>query len=135
MRVLEIGSLDINGTIRDLCRDLSISEYIGLDLGDGPGVDVVASGHEFLLNSKEEFDLILSAECLEHNPFWRETIENSIRLLRPKGVMIFSWATTGRAEHGTHKNSPESAPFIVQDHNNYYRNKSNKDIKAILSTK
>ena len=131
LRILEIGSLDINGTIRQLCGHLSISEYIGLDLGAGPGVDVITSGHEYLSDSHDQFDLILSAECLEHNPFWRETIENSIRLLKPQGLLIFSWATTGRAEHGTHANSPESAPFIVQDFDNYYRNISRRDLKKI----
>jgi SAM-dependent methyltransferase len=131
LRILEIGSLDINGTTRQLCGHLSISEYIGLDLGAGPGVDVIRSGHEYLSDSHDQFDLILSAECLEHNPFWRETIENSIRLLKPQGLLIFSWATTGRAEHGTHANSPESAPFIVQDFDNYYRNISRRDLKKI----
>jgi SAM-dependent methyltransferase len=131
LKILEIGSLDINGTTRQLCGDLQISEYIGIDLGAGPGVDVVASGHDYLSDLKEQFDLILSAECLEHNPKWRETIENSIRLLKPDGMLIFSWATTGRAEHGTHNNSPESAPFIVQDYKSYYRNVSYRDIKKI----
>ena len=37
-RVLEVGSLDINGSVRPIFTDC---EYVGLDLGPGPGVDVI----------------------------------------------------------------------------------------------
>ena len=43
-RVLEVGSLDINGSVRGYFQDC---EYIGLDVGPGPGVDVVCGGQEY----------------------------------------------------------------------------------------
>jgi hypothetical protein len=42
-RTLEIGSLNINGTVRNA---FTSSEYVGVDVGSGPGVDIVMSGHE-----------------------------------------------------------------------------------------
>jgi 23S rRNA G2069 N7-methylase RlmK/C1962 C5-methylase RlmI len=38
-RVLEIGSYDVNGGIRHLFR--GASDYVGVDLDHGPGVDRV----------------------------------------------------------------------------------------------
>ena len=41
-RVLDIGSLDINGNNRFLFENY---EYIGLDIGEGNNVDIVCRGH------------------------------------------------------------------------------------------
>ena len=53
-RVLEVGSLNINGTVRDLFNDCN---YIGIDVGEGNGVDVVCSGHEY--DTSDDFDVTL----------------------------------------------------------------------------
>src|SRR5471032_185570 len=75
-RVLEIGSLDINGSAR---AHFKADEYIGLDVGPGPGVDIVCEGQKYDAPDSS-FDTVLSCECLEHNPYWAETIENMFRL-------------------------------------------------------
>ena len=132
LRVAEIGSLDINGTIRNIVKSSSdIAEYIGIDIGEGAGVDVVSEGHIFLEKNVGRFNVILSAECLEHNPFWRETIEQTLVSLATPGVLIFSWATTGRHVHGTHQQSSHSAPFVVEQWNSYYRNVSLSDLLSV----
>ena len=59
-QVLDIGSLDINGNNRYLFDNC---DYTGIDIGPGPNVDIICSGHEF--KSDEEFDVIISTECLE----------------------------------------------------------------------
>ena len=38
-KVLEIGSLDINGSVRTFFENC---DYTGLDVGEGKGVDIVA---------------------------------------------------------------------------------------------
>jgi hypothetical protein len=132
LRVAEIGSLDINGTIRNIVKSSSdIVEYVGIDIGEGAGVDVVSEGHIFLEKNVGRFNVILSAECLEHNPFWRETIEQTLVSLATPGVLIFSWATTGRHVHGTHQQSSHSAPFVVEQWNSYYRNVSLSDLLSV----
>jgi hypothetical protein len=64
-RVLEIGSLDINGTIRE---HFSGCTYTGLDVGEGPGVDVVCQGQNY--DAPEgSYDTVISCEVMEHNPY------------------------------------------------------------------
>ena len=83
-KVLDIGSLDINGNNRffiDSCN------YIGLDVGDGPNVDVVQVAH--LYDAPDEvFDLIISTEVFEHDMFYEKSIQNIIRMLKPGGYFI-----------------------------------------------
>ena len=62
-RVLDVGSLDVNGTYKQLFLDY---EYIGLDLCVGNNVDLVSKGpYDFGLES-ESFDVVISGNTLEH---------------------------------------------------------------------
>jgi hypothetical protein len=67
-RVLDIGSLDINGNNRQFFTNC---DYTGIDIGAGKNVDVVARGHEYIAD--EPFDVVISTECFEHDEFWRES--------------------------------------------------------------
>ncbi len=71
-KVLEVGSLDINGSIRQFFVGC---DYVGVDLGEGRGVDVVARGEE-LDYPDDSFDVVASCECFEHNPEWVKTFNN-----------------------------------------------------------
>lgn len=118
-RVLEVGSLDINGSIRDLFEGC---DYVGVDIGPGPGVDYVGRGEE-LTFSDGYFDTTVSGECFEHNPAWRETFLNMVRMTRPGGIVAFSCASFGRPEHGTTRsNDAYSSPLTVALGQEYYRN-------------
>jgi len=119
--VLEIGSLDINGSIRDF---FEADEYIGVDISDGPGVDVVGYGQE-LDYFDGSFDVVVSAECFEHNPFWAETFQNMHRMSFK--FVIFTCATDGRPEHGTSRTDQGSSPFTTEW--DYYRNLNQKDFE------
>jgi SAM-dependent methyltransferase len=96
-KVLDIGSFDVNGNEKpwfDNC------DFIGLDLLPGPGVDIACPANEYDAPD-ETFDTIISCECWEHNPFYKESIINAIRMLKPGGYFIWTCATTGRPVHGT----------------------------------
>ena len=93
--VLEVGSLDINGSVRELFKNC---RYVGVDLQLGPGVDLACQG-QLVEFPTGHFDTVISAECMEHNPFWRETIANMLRMTRAGGLVLLSCATTGRLEH------------------------------------
>ena len=123
-RVLEVGSLDINGSARDLFDDC---DYTGVDLQPGPGVDLACPGHLLALPTGH-FDTVISAECFEHNPFWRETLANMLRMARPGALVLVSCATTGRKEHGTTRTNPDASPFTVQEKWDYYQNLSARDL-------
>ena len=96
---MDIGSLDINGNTRFLFEDF---EYTGVDIGEGPNVDVVSKGHEF---KSERFDIVISTECFEHDMYYKETLKNCVKLCKAGGMFIFTCASTGRAEHGTARTS------------------------------
>lgn len=122
-RVLDIGSLDLNGNNRYLFEDY---KYLGVDIGYGENVDLVCCGHE--VKDAHGFDVVISTECLEHDQFWPKTLANMIILTKPNGLMLFSCATTGRPEHGTTRTSPADSPYT----NDYYHNLGIEEIdKAI----
>lgn len=116
--VLEIGSLDINGSVREFFEDC---RYTGIDLGPGKGVDVVADGQSFA-GATHGYDVVVSCETLEHNPYWRETLHNAVRMLKPDGLMLLSCATYGRRQHGTPNRAPEDSPLTAGAGSAYYRN-------------
>ena len=70
-RVLDIGSLDINGNNRFL---LDQCNYIGLDVGEGSNVDVVKVAHLYDAPN-EQFDLIISTEVFEHDMYYEESVK------------------------------------------------------------
>lgn len=117
--VLEVGSLDINGTVRDF---FTAKRYVGVDVHDGKGVDVVAEGQNLKYRAKS-FDVAVSAECFEHNPYWRETFVNMHRMARK--AVLFTCASTGRPEHGTTRTTPQDSPFTLDW--DYYRNLTEDD--------
>lgn len=127
-KVLEIGSLDINGSLRSLFIQC---EYTGVDLAPGKGVDIVSLGHELSIPDNT-FDTVLSAECFEHNPYWFETFTNMIRMCKNSGLVFFTCATEGRQEHGTSRTDPNSSPFTVQKGWEYYKNLTENDFKEKL---
>jgi len=125
LRVLEVGSHEVNGSNR---RVFPGSNYTGVDLCAGPGVDIVSSGHE-LKFPDGAFDVTLSTECFEHNPHWRETFANMHRMTAPDGVVIVTCAGRGRLEHGTSRTSPGSSPGTHAIGSEYYRNLVPRDFE------
>jgi len=121
--VLEIGSLDINGTVRTFFHNC---KYLGLDVGEGKGVDLVCEGQNFK-GPDNFFDTVISCECFEHNPYWVETFLNMHRVCKSSGLIIMSCATTGRKEHGTYFSEPLSSPLTIKKGWNYYKNLEKKD--------
>lgn len=96
-KVLDIGSLDVNGNNRYLFTD---SEYTGLDIAEGANVDLVCKAHEY--DAPEgSYSFVISTECFEHDPYYKKTILNAIRLLKSGGALLFTCATDPRLEHGT----------------------------------
>ncbi len=75
-RVLDVGALDLNGNNKILFEGCA---YTGIDIGEGPNVDVVSVAHEYPAPS-ESFDVIISTECLEHDRHYPETLRNIVRM-------------------------------------------------------
>lgn len=144
-KVLDIGSFDVNGNEKpwfDNC------DFIGLDLLPGPGVDVACPANEYDAPDGT-FNTIISCECWEHNPFYKESILNAIRMLKSGGYFIWSCATTGRPVHGTASQDEidkskgvtsqgnkitewKTMPNVAKEDwdNEYYRNVTEEDIRS-----
>ena len=91
LKVLEIGSrvADHQDEICDLRPLLPKSKYVGLDMQDGVGVDVVADATAIPFPD-HSFDLIICLETLEHanNP-WMMSQEIK-RVVKKNGAIILS---------------------------------------------
>lgn len=125
-RVLEVGSLNINGSVRDF---FSNCNYVGIDIAPGKDVDVVCQGQEYAA-ADGSFDQVISCEAMEHNPHWKETFDNMVRICRPGGLVLMTCATTGRQEHGTTRSAPSSSPLTIEQGWNYYRNLTRKSFES-----
>jgi SAM-dependent methyltransferase len=95
-RVLEIGSLDVNGSLRPRLQALGPAEYVGIDIRPGPGVDLVCDAadldHRF---GPDAFDVVISTELLEHARDWKKVVHNFKYVLRPEGVLVVSTRSYG----------------------------------------
>jgi len=129
-RVIEIGSYDVNGSVRKIFK--GSAEYIGVDLDAGPGVNVVSYGHEVAYGDGT-FDVAISGECFEHDLHWTETFGNMCRMTRPGGVVAFTCASTGRPEHGTRRTDLEESPGTQAQGLDYYRNLTEAHFEAQLT--
>jgi SAM-dependent methyltransferase len=129
-RVLDVGSLDVNGNNRYLFRPFFLRRctYVGLDLGPGPNVDVVTPVH--LYDAPDaSFDVIISTEAFEHDRYLEQSLRRIVTLLRPHGLFLFTCATLGRPEHGTTATTPPDSPH-TQD---FYRNVTADDVRAAIA--
>lgn len=99
-RVCELGSYDVNGSVRPLVAVLKPSEYVGVDLRPGPGVDVagdVCSG--FLRDRYGQFDIVVSTETLEHVQSWPLFVCEMKRLAKQDGHLLLTCRSPGFALH------------------------------------
>jgi SAM-dependent methyltransferase len=125
-RVLEIGSLDINSSIRGMFPG---TEYTGIDVAPGPGVDIVRQGQDHDAPDGY-YDAVVCCEVMEHNPHWAATFRNMSRMTRAGGLTIMTCAARGRPDHGTARTEPEASPLTVGLGWTYYRNLEAADFEA-----
>jgi SAM-dependent methyltransferase len=116
--VIEIGSLNINGTVRDF---FTHANYVGFDVGPGPCVDYAIPGQD-VKYPDNSFDVAITTECFEHAVEWPDIWRNMIRMLKPGGLIVMTCAGTGRPEHGTSRSDIGSSPLTVALGNEYYKN-------------
>lgn len=130
VKVLEMGSLDVNGNNRHLFENCN---YIGLDVAEGKNVDIVCVAHEYDAEN-ESFDTIISTNALEHDMYYELTLKKMVSLLKPGGFLLFSVANT-HGEHGTKRKNPQDSNTTKMDETwaNYYKNLTPEDIRKVLN--
>ena len=91
--IVELGSYNVNGTLRDFCP--AGATYLGLDVEIGPGVDIrIEPGRD--LPFRDDFaDIIVSTSAFEHDPFFWDTFLELARTLKPGGVLYLNAPSNG----------------------------------------
>lgn len=93
--VLEVGSHNVNGSVRELfdgCR-----HYVGIDPWDGPGVDVPCSIEDYA--EPEPYGVVVSCEMLEHAPDPELAVEAITAAVAPGGHLILTTRSEGFPIH------------------------------------
>ena len=130
--VLDVGAGDINGNNRFLFENC---EYNGNDVIDAPNVTIVSKTKD-LLFEENYFDTIISTECFEHDPEYKESFIKIYQMLKPNGLFCFTCASTNRPEHGTRRTSPQDSYGTIgnlDDMNDYYKNLTETDLNEVLN--
>jgi SAM-dependent methyltransferase len=131
-RVLDVGSGDINGNNRFLFENC---EYHGNDVIQAQNVTIVSKTKDLPFEDNY-FDTIISTECFEHDPEYKDSLNKIYNMLKPGGLFCFSCASTGRPEHGTRRTSPSDSYGTIGNIDNmidYYKNLTEQDLNEVLN--
>jgi SAM-dependent methyltransferase len=93
VRVVEIGSQDVNGSLRSVCPKQY--QYIGVDFSDAKGVDVVLKDPYSFPFENEYADIFLSSSCFEHSEFFWLVYLEILRCLKPGGLFYLNVPSSG----------------------------------------
>jgi len=91
--VLDVGSLDVNGSLRSVAP--STVDYVGVDMVAGPGVDVVLGDPHVLPFSDQKFDAVVATSCFEHDTMFWVTFLEMVRVTRPGGYIYVNSPSNG----------------------------------------
>lgn len=97
--VIEVGSYDVNGTVRPYIEAHGPESYLGVDISEGPGVDLVCDVADLPGRFPDGFDLVVSTEMLEHVEDWRAAMKALVRLVAPGGLLAITTRSPGFPYH------------------------------------
>lgn len=92
-RILEVGSYDVNGTLRDFA--LGSTDYVGIDMEQGPGVDLVIKAGDRYPFEDGHFDLVMASSVFEHDPVFWLTFVEMCRVTKPGGYLYINAPSNG----------------------------------------
>lgn len=92
--VLEIGSQNVNGSIREYFDDC---DYVGVDRVAGDGVDIVCQATETKFS--KTFDTLAIFSVFEHDLTWRETLKHNLQFLKKGGMCFVCFGAEGNKPH------------------------------------
>lgn len=100
-KIIEIGSHNVNGSLKNTIIKYKPIQYIGIDLIKGKGVDLVCNIYDINKKfRKNYFDFVLCTEVLEHVRKWKEAIKSINSILSINGIMLLSTRSRGCKYHG-----------------------------------
>lgn len=98
LQILDIGSMDVNGSYKPLF-DKSKWHYQGLDLAQGKNVNIIASSpYRWREVASASMDVVISGQALEHIEYFFLTVLEIERVLKPGGWLCLQ-VPSGGYEH------------------------------------
>jgi SAM-dependent methyltransferase len=101
LRIVDLGSRvssDKHQTHRELFDEYDC-EYIGVDILDGPNVDVVMPKPYRIPVRSSSADLVISGQVFEHIPFFWASITEIARVLKPSGHAFITAPSRGHVHN------------------------------------
>jgi SAM-dependent methyltransferase len=83
--VLDVGSYDVNGTYREVCKKHGLV-YVGFDIAPGPNVMICATSLAGV--ASESFDIVISGQMLEHDRHPHSSVLHMKRIVKAEGWVI-----------------------------------------------
>ncbi len=93
LKVVEVGSQDVNGSLRQLCPKQV--EYVGVDFVDGKSVDIVLGNPYELPFEDASVDIVLSSSVFEHSDMFWLLFTDIMRVLKPQGLFYLNAPSNG----------------------------------------
>jgi SAM-dependent methyltransferase len=93
IKIVEIGACIGGFNIRSL--NPSNAEYIGVDIHQVPGVDIVLDDPYILPFDDNSIDFVISSSCFEHSEFFWLNFTETMRILKPSGVFYLNAPSNG----------------------------------------
>jgi SAM-dependent methyltransferase len=93
-KVIEVGSQDVNGSIRQ-CAPKAF-QYIGVDFVAGKGVDVVLDDPYILPFPDASVNIVATSSCLEHSEFFWLLYLEMLRILTVDGLLYINVPSNGQ---------------------------------------
>jgi hypothetical protein len=98
--VIEVGALNVNGSVRPMIEEMGARTYLGTDVQMGPGVNHVIDAATLpRIYGMERFELVISTEMLEHADDWRAALRAMAVILAPRGLLVLTTRSPGFPYH------------------------------------
>lgn len=93
LKVVELGSQDVNGSIRSKCPPGN--SYVGIDFVEGKGVDTILTDPYSLPFDENSFDICVTSSCFEHSEFFWVVFLEIVRIVKPNGLIYINVPSNG----------------------------------------
>jgi 2-polyprenyl-3-methyl-5-hydroxy-6-metoxy-1,4-benzoquinol methylase len=98
--VLEVGSRNVNGSVRPSLVKLNPASYIGVDIQTGEYVDKIVNANELVKEFGEQsFDVVISTEMVEHVWNWIQVFNQMKLVTKDLGYIYITTRNKNSSQH------------------------------------